>query len=768
MTTSKNTRIDKWWQEYTGNPLDALDRLLCRRVYMGILNRNETAEILFHLFHSKSNKTIRQLDDIMEQWFASHWGKIPGSISTSRWISILQNAFIPVFRLNLYKTALFLRDIYTRDKSWLRSLYLAPSRDPEGWLLRTLALCQKNQILLPLWMRLCRWEEDLPIHYTSIALLGLRKLPEVDGSPPGDLPPAVFKGIIVLAEALGKRKSQQCKEHWLMEVRAITALYPRSKHYWALHFLPFISHQPESIPAQWLNKAIPKLDAYFKPKSAVYIQPPTSERLEHFIKLLKKSPLEKFRGDLEIFLNEHRRYAYQTGDSYFLVRTFSNIGYRIFRQDTPFALALVKEAFTWAPSNPFLWSQRAIIEAFLGNYSNAAAILWEAKRRFPENPQIRSKLAHLMEKQGKTKTAEILYRQAIEDFPRDVVCLTGLAVVLLKKKQENKAISILEKIVKEFPRDELAKGLLETLKNGKEISEEDEKALELEAAKTVDKEILMEPDQEDDLDFPLSDQTVEISHVPGEKDEKLIEKTAAKSKASVIQAKKPEEYGIEISPGFIKAEINEVETKIGEIIIEHRESQGLNDEEKEQQKQRISSAVEEVLEKTPGNIPALLVKGLWLTDYEPGKAGDFFLKQTKSHPNTLGFRLLDLRTKHLKTKESDDSPWKELSGYFPGRSTIIKLDHALCALGNLKDTNGNALKELEKLRKQLSKDTQRLPVSLQKNEEWVKQTIRDSIFAGIDLKDTLSSKSLETINENLKEKEIRLRDTVNQCILSAL
>ena len=40
-----SARIDKWWQEYTGNPLHALDRLLCRRFYMGILNRNETAEI---------------------------------------------------------------------------------------------------------------------------------------------------------------------------------------------------------------------------------------------------------------------------------------------------------------------------------------------------------------------------------------------------------------------------------------------------------------------------------------------------------------------------------------------------------------------------------------------------------------------------------------------------------------------------------------------------------------------------------------------------
>jgi hypothetical protein len=274
MTKSKISLIDKWREEYTGNPLDALDRLLCRRVYMGILNRNETAEILFHLFHNKSNKTIRQLDDVMKQWFSSHWGNIPGSISSSRWANILQNAFIPVYKLNLDETALFLRDIYTRDKTWLRSLYIAPSRDPEGWLLRTLALCQEDQTLLPIWMRLCQWEEDLPIHYTSIALLGLRKFPDKDGSPPGDLPTAVFKGIIVLAEALGKRKQKECMDYWLREIRAVAALYPRSKNYWAQHFYPFIYRQPESLPVQWLNKAIPRLANYFKPKSAAFVQPP--------------------------------------------------------------------------------------------------------------------------------------------------------------------------------------------------------------------------------------------------------------------------------------------------------------------------------------------------------------------------------------------------------------------------------------------------------------------------------------------------------------
>lgn len=276
MTKDNISPKEKWWEEFNEKPFEALDRLLFRRVFMGELNRNETDEILFRLFHNKSNKIHRQLDELMKEWFEAYWGKSPGSMSFSRWARILQNAFIVVYRLNLEETALFLRDVYVRDKSWIRSLYIAPSRDPEGWLLRTLALCQKDQKLLPVWMRICRGEEDIPIHYTSIGLMGLRKLPERNGEPPGDIPKAFFKGAVNLADALLEKNMPKCKEFWLREMRAVTALYPRSKQYWADHFSPFFYYRSNSLPVQWLDEVIPKLSALFKPKSELYLEPPSN------------------------------------------------------------------------------------------------------------------------------------------------------------------------------------------------------------------------------------------------------------------------------------------------------------------------------------------------------------------------------------------------------------------------------------------------------------------------------------------------------------
>ncbi|MDQ1351633.1 MAG: hypothetical protein QG657_1938 [Acidobacteriota bacterium] len=192
MAAEKLSIIQKWWDNFEKDPLVSLDKLLLRTEFMGELERNDTDEILFRIFHKKSEKVRHRLDEMLREWFGNYWGKIPGSMPVRRWAGILKDAFIAVYRLDLDQTYSFLRDIYDRDKSWLRSITLDPPRDPEEELLRTLALGQKDRLLLSLWMRLCRREEDLPIDYASIGLMGLRKLPEEDGSPPKDLPAAFF------------------------------------------------------------------------------------------------------------------------------------------------------------------------------------------------------------------------------------------------------------------------------------------------------------------------------------------------------------------------------------------------------------------------------------------------------------------------------------------------------------------------------------------------------------------------------------------------
>ena len=471
MVTMNLPPVEKWQVDFEQDPLSALDGLLCERIYMGRLNRNETSEILFRIFHGKSTEDKHRLDITMREWLKRYWMAMPSLISSSQWADILQNVFITVHRLNLSETHRWLLSSYFPGRSWLRSLYLSPARDPEAALLETFALCQYDQYLLPLWSRLCRLEEDLPLHYASLGLLGLRKLPDKDEKPPGDLHPIVFKGIVDLAEAINLQyKPHEIKqeEHfWLLECRAIMALYPRSLQYWVDNFFPIIHEKPESPAVKWLGKVIPglqkKMESHTNGKRLV-LQPSPYE-LENILRLIKEKTIDDIKVQLVGFLEKHRRYAYQTGDSEHLVKIFCNIGNKIFEQDAEMALTMVEEAFLWEPYNSYTWTERAKIEAYQGNYQRSIATLWEAKRRFPENPHIRTILANTLKKYGEDKTAEIIYRQAIIDFPHDEFCRTGLAEVLRAQNRFEEAEAVYRRAIIDFPHDEVCRtGLAEVLK----------------------------------------------------------------------------------------------------------------------------------------------------------------------------------------------------------------------------------------------------------------------------------------------------------------
>ncbi len=814
MTTEKYSLVDEWWKNFEKDALQALDRLLCRKVFMGEMERNDTDEILFRLFHSKNKRTLHHLDEVMQEWFKKNWRKIPADIPANRWARILKDTFIAVSRLNLELTYTFLADIYVMDKSWLRSIYSDPSRDPEGELLRTLALTQKDTSLLPLWMSLCRLEEDLPYDYAAIGLMGLRKLPEKDGSPQKDLPNALFNGVICLAEALGKYNKNELMEFWLREMRSITSFYPRSKQYWAKYFYPFLHGRNNDLPIQWLDKVIPKLSTHYNTKNNTnkYIQPPPIEKTTYFLNLVKSLPLEKFRSEFEIFVEDHRRYTYQTGDSSFLVNTFSDIGYKLLCHDSTLALELIEEAFTWKPYDPFLWVLLADIEISRGNHSRATALLWEAKRRFHENVKVRNILAHLLEKQGKLNIAEIIYYQAMEDFPNEKVCRNGLVLVLLKQHKKDDAISLLHGTMTLYPSDKHAANLLERITSGKEISEMDELIFKTESPSLIRKNLYDRSYQEDELDFYAPLRTTEFHDLPALDRRTAMAKALERSGVSMISSNVPEEYGKHKYPGSIRPEHNlpvmdfgiamakalersgvsmissnvpeeygkhkypgsirpeslDLAPELGEIMVELRGNHYIQVDEKENYNHQVATSLARLLEKAPDNLIVLLAKGLWLIDENPDDAQLFLSKLSRSYPNTIGFKLLGLRTKNIKRQSIEHSAWNELIQNFPHRSSLIKLEQVLGVLHHINGNDNKAIEELETLRLRLSKDLGHLPHSLQESEKWLRNVIVSRLFKGINTHHPLSLTMLDTVKENYQKNHLILRDTVDLCLYAAV
>jgi tetratricopeptide (TPR) repeat protein len=345
----------------------------------------------------------------------------------------------------------------------------------------------------------------------------------------------------------------------------------------------------------------------------------------------------------------------------------------------------------------------------------------------------------VLKDRGKLEEAEAVYRQTMEDFPSNVVCRTGLAVVLVKLDKRDEAISLLEKTVKEFPRNKVAKGFLETIKGGRTISIEDEKKLEKQIDKPVKKEeVAFKPEEE-------------ISGT----DEFFLE-----TPPIGIVAEPAIQYNKEV-------EIGDIEKEIGEVALERWLSWRMEEAEKEEYQIETTAALGHILEKAPDNIPALLLKGLCLADQDPGEAEKYLSLHARRRPNTIGFLLMALRVKGQQNNTLDEHQWNQLTRDFPGRATLIKLEHTLYTLEHT-NGSGKPLKQLEQLRNQLSKGHRHLPPSLQKNEEWVLNKIQQGLFKDIDTTQPVTAKTFETLENNFQHMKPILKNTVEQCVSAAI
>jgi tetratricopeptide (TPR) repeat protein len=777
MSTKNLSSIEKWKANFEQHPLEALDRLLIGRAYMGMLEGNDTHEILFRLFHTETEDRRTELDKAMRSWFEKYLETAPPSISVARWNEILRNAFSTITRLNLREMQTWLQENYVCARAWLQSLYLGPSRDPEAYLLRTLSLCQSDQKLLPLWMRLCRLEEDRPLYFASIGLLGLCKLPDENGEPHGDLHSAVFSGIVDLANAIDKQviPRKEGEAFWSLEVRALMARYPRSMQYWTEHFLPLISSNSNSTAARWLGNLIPRLkkalDGTVTVKTTTtrrFLQPPSRDEFGIIRELIERCPLEEIRPKLDLFLKEHERYALQTGDADILVKVFCEVGHKILSQDPNWSLALVEKAFSWAPYDHYTWNERATIGSYLGRYERAVQLLWEAKRKFPENPQIRNNLAEVLRKKDKNDIAEIVYRQVVEDFPENVVCRSGLAEVLKEQGKLDEAETVYRQTVKDFPENVVCRnGLAEVLKAQGILGEAED--------------VYRQTMEDFPEDTACRTGLAVIWLIQGKKEdsvhllEKIIEQFPNDPIAKgFLQRKKGSQEDLSIeelsaamaqedettSLPVIEEDAGEVQIGLANLYrLAARRAKG---EEKVRYRQEFITACEKALADNPNNTFALLEKGFGMLEQEPEIAERFFAEQTMDgKPHVLGFRMGYLQAKILKGETVTDEQWEKLMDEFPNKKTLIRLENVL---QELRHGNGTILPVLETLRKQMRTDMEALPRILRENEEWMRSSVEKRLFAEIDLESPLSEDILPLLLENHAQSNLILQGIVEQSL----
>ncbi|MBN2090002.1 tetratricopeptide repeat protein [candidate division KSB1 bacterium] len=827
--TTPISPIQKWQDYFLKQPIAALADLLTKKFYMGALHRNDADEIIYRLFHAQSEAEIYQLDCTLCAWLNQNIKTGgPSSLSAARWAETLQNAFSVVVRLNLKQTRDWLLKNQQAIRTWLRPLFQGPAQDPEADFLRTLALMQKDQSLLPLWMRLCRLEEERPLYFATLGLMGLCKLPEVNGEPQGDIHPAVFSGIIELAEAIDRqvRIKKEGEAFWMSKVNGIMARYPRSRTYWQDHFVSVLRYKKDYTAFKYLNKVVPEIEKMtFEDRSSTKkIQLPSNADRTQILSLIERFPLDSIRQKLNLFLERHRQYANETGYAEFLVKTYNDIGYKIRTQSPQLSRQLIQEAFDWAPNDPFLWNSLAKVEALTGNFRRAEILLWQARRKFPENVRIRTDLASFLKQLNHLEPAELVYRQAMLDFPNNAVCRTGLAEVLRAQGQFKKAEAIYRQAMTDFPDNAVCRnGLAEVLKDQGQLADaekiyqqtinifpdnahahagmtsiylqknETEKAIQLLRTahqkfpkNQVINKILIKIDKEFSIEEILKDfESLSTSHFPaefqeeGEFDELETEEfSPMKLDDAIITANlvQDQQENNEKPIDTIKSESCQTCEMDKIELAEDEVWQGLASLYRFAAQQKISSAEtkpEEIflklcnllLHKNPNNLAILLEKGFWLLEDQQENALVFFGNQVFESKNV---NALGMKIGYLLAKFQQQAELNpaEWEALLPNHADRSTLIKLEFARQTCIQGNGLALNALEDLRKQLRHPVDLLPKTLHTNENWLRENIKAYIFKSENVEKPLSAALLPEIKNRFLEQEPRFRGITQQCLAS--
>ncbi|MCB1767236.1 MAG: hypothetical protein KDJ22_14465 [Candidatus Competibacteraceae bacterium] len=379
MNTTPDPATQTWLDDFVAEPLPALDRLLMGKVWLGGYAAAETPDALPQFLPTALHD---ELDAALLDWLKQQLQttEAPPGVNAKIYAQALVDAFALLQGFDLPQTRAWCAEQVTSVWAWLKVQAAFRTRDPRPVFLRALALAQPDRKLLPFWMMLCRHgvREE-----AELALFGLRRMPKDDqGEVERSLPRALIQGFLDYGRAAARGDDSRKKE-WLGEVDFLTAVYPMRGDQWASAFrVGMARRSPPKRLRHWLDERYP--EANQEPLKTSHAAPLKGLYWDYDIKPL----LDRFDRNpqmvspaLRAKLDEYRHYVRETGDSYFLVRTFTRLGEYLLNQtprtntprDPEWALDLGQEAALWEPGDPPSWALVARALNGLGDWTRADA-----------------------------------------------------------------------------------------------------------------------------------------------------------------------------------------------------------------------------------------------------------------------------------------------------------------------------------------------------------------------------------------------------------
>lgn len=450
IAVSEPPAVARWRERFVADTSAALGVALTGTVSLGPYDRARPAEALAQILREAE---LSDADKGVQTWLAGLLGlPKPADLSGRRFSDALVDTFRLIALLDLSEARAWCVQHHSALRTWLRGFYLGHSRDPEAALLVALAQQQADRSLLPLWQGIVR--RGRPLMHVRHALSGLRLLPADDtGAVERGVPRALLQGLLDFGDALARQGDRKGCD-WLMEIDFLAVVYPLSMDSWGRRFREVVqTRRPAATVRNWLDQRYPlALKAYDIGAHQGALQPPYFPDIEPTLQQVN-SNFQEVAPRLRQFVDDSRHYCRESGDSYYLVRSFCNIADRLLDCDPAWARDLAHEATVWAPGNPRTWSVLARALEAEGDWRRAEAIYWQAGRRFPENVQSHSQLAHALLIHGSGDLGEAVYRQAIPLFPDNPICRNDLGHTLRVLGRYDEALAEYRQAQELFHRD---------------------------------------------------------------------------------------------------------------------------------------------------------------------------------------------------------------------------------------------------------------------------------------------------------------------------
>ena len=461
-----------WGKALLDDPNATLEDLLSGAGTRGTQQHAEPADFLADLIEhsvheSSKDRLLARLDTAVLEWLKNRRTWRPSMIvesGTRAYLTQVANGLEIVARMPLEVTASeMIRTHYTWD-DWFLGLRLSGDIDLLRQFDMVLIQHQTDGRFTRRWFAACdeaAWGG--PYWHTRLrtGLLGLRKIPAAEEARPEMSVATALVRFSVLALSR-KMHHAQVETAVRRQAGALALLYPRHTGHWQNVWADALDLQRRSSRedttslanvATWLGHA-EATDSRATRGSSHPVSSgnrtalPDKQRLQQIeIEISATDTVEiELWNTIQRLVDDHWRYAIESGDSYYAVRTTVNLCNQALSHSL--GKPYVEKINEWAlqtiemePYNPFGWDLWAKTLTVLRHDEIATAVRWESIRRFPANVVLHSSLAQLLVNQGKLVLAESLLRESIKDFPHNVAIRDILARVLWKQGRHEEVIN---------------------------------------------------------------------------------------------------------------------------------------------------------------------------------------------------------------------------------------------------------------------------------------------------------------------------------------